>query len=336
MQYKIKDLITLLGCEVKGDLSLEYISGLAPFFQAKEDSLTFASDEKFLKNLNETKAKVILVPDLKVFPNIGKMFLVVKENPRTLMPKLLGFFKKKVRPFEKQIEDSAKIGKNVNIAPGVYIGHDAVIGDNVALYPNVTICEGVEIGEGTVIYPNVTVREFCKVGTNCVIQPGAVIGSDGFGFVKVNGKNTKIDQIGNVVVEDNVEIGANTTVDRGAIGDTVIKSYTKIDNLVQIAHNDIIGENCLIISQVGIAGSVEVGNNTTIAGQTGVAGHLKIGNNVIIGAKSGVSGEVKDNQILSGYPLMDHREDLKVRVSMKRIPELVKKVRELEKKLKDK
>ena len=336
MQYKIKDLITLLGCEVKGDLSLEYISGLAPFFQAKEDSLTFASDEKFLKNLEETKAKVILVPDLKVFPNIGKMFLVVKENPRTLMPKLLGFFKKKVRPFEKQIEDSASIGKNVNIAPGVYIGHDTVIGDNVTLYPNVTICEGVEIGEGTVIYPNVTVREFCKVGKNCVIQPGAVIGSDGFGFVKVNGKNTKIDQIGNVVVEDNVEIGANTTVDRGAIGDTVIKSYTKIDNLVQIAHNDIIGENCLIISQVGIAGSVEVGNNTTIAGQTGVAGHLKIGNNVIIGAKSGVSGEVKDNQILSGYPLMDHREDLKVRVSMKRIPELVKKVRELEKKLKDK
>lgn len=336
MKYKISDLITLLGCEVKGDLSLEYISGLAPFFQAKEDSLTFASDEKFLKNLNETKAKVIIVPDIKVFPNIGKMFLVVKENPRTLMPKLLGFFKKKVKPFEKQIEDSSKIGKNVSIAPGVYIGHDAVIGDNVTLYPNVTICEGVEIGEGTVIYPNVTVREFCKVGKNCVIQPGAIIGSDGFGFVKVNGKNTKIDQIGRAIIGDNVEIGANTTVDRGAIGDTVIGDYTKVDNLVQIAHNVILGENCLIISQVGIAGSAEVGDNTTIAGQTGVAGHLKIGKNVIIGAKSGVSGDVADNQLLSGYPLMDHREDLKVRVSMKKLPELLKKVRNLEKKLLDK
>ncbi len=329
MKYSIKDLVNLLGCEIKGDLSLEYVSGLAPFFQAQEENVTFASDEKFLKKLNETKAKVILVPDIPL-PNIGKMYLMVKENPRTLMPKLLNFFKRETKPFEKMIEDSSKIGKNVRLAPNVYIGHDTIIGDNVVIYPNVTI------GEGTIIYSNVTVREFCKIGKNCVIQPGAVIGSDGFGFVKVNGNNTKIDQIGSVIIEDNVEIGANTTVDRGAIGDTIIKKYTKIDNLVQIAHNDIIGENCLIISQVGIAGSVEVGNNTTLAGQVGVAGHLKIGNNVVIAAKSGVAGNVADNQILSGYPLMDHREDLKVKISMKKVPELIKKVRELEKKLQEK
>ncbi len=335
MKYSIKDLVNLLGCEIKGDLSLEYVSGLAPFFQAQEENVTFASDEKFLKKLNETKAKVILVPDIPL-PNIGKMYLVVKENPRTLMPKLLNFFKRETKPFEKMIEDSSKIGKNVRLAPNVYIGHDTIIGDNVVIYPNVTIGEGVIIGEGTIIYSNVTVREFCKIGKNCVIQPGAVIGSDGFGFVKVNGNNTKIDQIGSVIIEDNVEIGANTTVDRGAIGDTIIKKYTKIDNLVQIAHNDIIGENCLIISQVGIAGSVEVGNNTTLAGQVGVAGHLKIGNNVVIAAKSGVAGNVADNQILSGYPLMDHREDLKVKISMKKVPELIKKVRELEKKLQEK
>ena len=335
MSYNINELVNLLGCEIKGDLSLEYVSGLAPFFQAQEDSLTFASDEKFLKKLNETKAKVILVPDIPL-PNIGKMYLVVKENPRTLMPKLLNFFKKTTKPFEKMIEDSSKIGKNVRIAPNVYIGHDAIIGDNVVIYPNVTIGEGVIIGEGTVIYSNVSIREFCKIGKNCVLQPGAVIGSDGFGFVKVNGNNTKIDQIGSVVIEDNVEIGANTTVDRGAIGDTIIKKYTKIDNLVQIAHNDIIGENCLIVSQVGIAGSVEVGNNTTLAGQVGVAGHLKVGSNVVIAAKSGVAGNVGDNQILSGYPLMDHREDLKVKISMKKVPELIKKVREIEKKLQEK
>ena len=335
MKYSIKDLVNLLGCEIKGDLSLEYVSGLAPFFQAQEENVTFASDEKFLKKLNETKAKVILVPDIPL-PNIGKMYLVVKENPRTLMPKLLNFFKRETKPFEKMIEDSSKIGKNVRLAPNVYIGHDTIIGDNVVIYPNVTIGEGATIGEGTIIYSNVTVREFCKIGKNCVIQPGAVIGSDGFGFVKVNGNNTKIDQIGSVIIEDNVEIGANTTVDRGAIWDTIIKKYTKIDNLVQIAHNDIIGENCLIISQVGIAGSVEVGNNTTLAGQVGVAGHLKIGNNVVIAAKSGVAGNVADNQILSGYPLMDHREDLKVKISMKKVPELIKKVRELEKKLQEK
>lgn len=335
MKYNINDLVNLLGCEIKGDLSLEYVSGLAPFFQAQEENITFASDEKFLKKLNETKAKVVLVPDIPL-PNIGKMYLVVKENPRTLMPKLLNFFKRETKPFEKMIEDSSKIGNNVRLAPNVYIGHDTVIGDNVVIYPNVTIGEGVEIGEGTVIYSNVTVREFCKIGKNCVIQPGAVIGSDGFGFVKVNGNNTKIDQIGSVVIEDNVEIGANTTIDRGAIGDTIIKKYTKIDNLVQIAHNDIIGENCLIVSQVGIAGSVEVGDNTTLAGQVGVAGHLKIGSNVVIAAKSGVAGNVADNQILSGYPLMDHREDLKVKISMKKVPELIKKVRDIEKKLQEK
>ena len=159
-----------------------------------------------------------------------------------------------------------------------------------------------------------------------------MIGSDGFGFVKVQGNNMKIDQIGSVIIEDFVEIGANTTVDRGAIGNTVIKKYTKIDNLVQIAHNDRIGENCLIVSQVGIAGSTEIGNNVTLAGQTGVAGHIKIGDNIIIGSKSGVSGDVKSNQILSGYPLVDHKEDLKIKVSMKKLPELLKRVKELEKK----
>lgn len=336
MNYKLVDLIALLGCEVKGDLSLESISGLAPFFQAQEDSLTFASDEKFLKKLNETKAKVIIVPDIPLPEIPGKTYLKVKENPRTLMPKLLSFFKRTTKPFEKMIEDSSVIGKNVHLAPNVYIGHDAIIGDNVTIYPNVTIGEGVKIGAGTIIYSNVTVREFCEIGENCVLQPGCVIGSDGFGFIKIGGNNTKIEQIGHVVIEDNVEIGANTTVDRGTIGNTVIKKYTKIDNLVQIAHNDIIGENCLLISQVGIAGSVEVGNNTTLAGQVGVAGHLKIGSNVVIAAKSGVSGNVPDNQMLSGYPLMDHKEDLKVRVSWKKLPELLKRVRSIEKKLEEK
>lgn len=336
MNYKLVDLIALLGCEVKGDLSLENISGLAPFFQAQEDSLTFASDEKFLKKLSETKAKAIIVPDIPLPEIPGKIYLKVKENPRTLMPKLLNFFKRTTKPFEKMIEDSSVIGKNVQLAPNVYVGHDSVIGDNVIIYPNVTIGEGVKIGAGTIIYSNVTVREFCEVGENCVLQPGCVIGSDGFGFIKIGGNNTKIEQIGHVVLEDNVEIGANTTVDRGTIGNTVIKKYTKIDNLVQIAHNDIIGENCLIISQVGIAGSVEVGDNTTLAGQVGVAGHLKIGSNVVIAAKSGVSGNVADNQMLSGYPLMDHKEDLKVRVSWKKLPELLKRVRAIEKKLEEK
>ena len=334
MSYKINDLAKLLGCEVKGDLSLE-VSGLAPFFQAKEDSLTFASDEKFLKKLTETKAKVVIVPDMPL-PDIGKTYLVVNENPRLLMPKLLNFFKRNLKKMQNMVEESAKIGKNTEIAPNVYIGHDVEIGENVTIYPNTTISQGVKIGSGTIIYSNVTIREFVEIGKNCIIQPGAVIGSDGFGFIKVNGNNTKIDQIGSVIIEDEVEIGANTTIDRGTIGDTIIKKYTKIDNLVQIAHNDIIGENCLIISQVGIAGSVEVGNNTTLAGQVGVAGHLKIGNNVTVGAKSGIIGDVDDNQTLSGHPLVGYREDLKIKATIKKLPDMAKKLKELEKKVLEK
>ncbi|MGL4641884.1 MAG: UDP-3-O-(3-hydroxymyristoyl)glucosamine N-acyltransferase [Cetobacterium sp.] len=332
MTYKIDELISLLECEVKGDAKVN-ITGLSPFFQAQEGDVTFASDEKFLKKLNETKASVVIVPAGIELPENGKTYLLVTSNPRVLMPKLLNFFKRKTKRMEKMIEDSAVIGEETTVAINSYIGHDVKLGKNVTIYPNVTICEGVEIGDNTTVYPNVTIREFCKIGKECVIQPGAVIGSDGFGFVKVNGNNTKIDQIGSVVIEDFVEIGANTTIDRGTIGDTIIKKYTKIDNLVQIAHNDIIGENCLIISQVGIAGSTEVGNNTTLGGQVGIGGHIKIGSNVMIGAKSGVTGNVDDNQILAGHPLMNLKDDLKVKAVQKKLPELLKRVKELEKKI---
>ena len=325
MEYRVTDIITLLNAEYKGEV-IEKVSKLSPFFHSDEKSLTFAADEKFLKNLSQTKAKVIIVPDIDLPLIEGKGYIVVKDSPRIIMPKLLHFFSRTLKKIEKMREDTAKIGDNVDIAPNVYIGHDVVIGNNVKIFPNVTI------GEGTVIYSNVSIREFVEIGKNCVIQPGAVIGSDGFGFVKVNGNNTKIDQIGTVIVEDEVEIGANTTIDRGAIGDTIIKKYTKIDNLVQIAHNDIIGENCLIISQVGIAGSTIIGNNVTLAGQVGVAGHLEIGDNTMIGAQSGIAGNVKANKILSGHPLVDHREDMKIRVAMKKLPELLKRVKALEEK----
>lgn len=329
MSYKVKDIITLLNAEYRGEF-IEEVSKLSSFFSADEKSLTFAADEKFLKNISQTKAKLIIVPDIQLPLDIGKSYLVVRDNPRKIMPKLLNFFKRELKKFEKMIEDSSKIGQNCKIAPNVYIGHDVEIGDNVIIYPNSSIGEGAKIGDNTIIYSNVSIREFVEIRKNCVIQPGAVIGSDGFGFIKIDGNNQKIEQIGSVIIEDNVEIGANTTIDRGAIGDTIIKKYTKIDNLVQIAHNVELGENCLIISQVGIAGSAVIGNNVTIAGQTGVSGHIKVGDNVIIGAKSGVSGNVDSNQVLSGYPLVEHKEDLKIKVALKKLPELLKRVKKLE------
>ena len=335
ISYKIADLVAILNCEVRGGSSSDETSGLAPFFQSKEDSVTFAENEKFLKKLNETKAKFVIVPDVGLPEGLGKIYLVVKENPRELMPKILSFFKPILKPFSKAIEDSVKIGKNSNIGPNVYIGHDVIIGDNVTIYPNVTIGQGAIIGDNTIIYSNVVIREFCQIGKECVLNPGCIIGGDGFGFVKINGNNTKIDQIGAVILEDYVEIGSNTTIDRGAIGNTIVKKYAKIDNLVQIAHNVIVGENTLIISQVGISGSTEIGENVTLAGQTGVAGHIKIGNNVMIGGRGGVTGNIEDNQILAGFPLMPLKDDLKIKASLKKLPEAIKKLKELEKLIKE-
>ena len=180
MEYRVTDIITLLNAEYKGEV-VEKVSKLSPFFHSDEKSLTFAADEKFLKNLAQTKAKVIIVPDIDLPLIEGKGYIVVKDSPRVIMPKLLHFFSRNLKKIEKMREDSAKIGENVDIAPNVYIGHDVVIGNNVKIFPNVTIGEGAIIGDGTVIYSNVSIREFVEIGKNCVIQPGAVIGSDGFG-----------------------------------------------------------------------------------------------------------------------------------------------------------
>jgi len=333
--YNIKEIANLINGKIIGNNEIKF-TRLAPFFNANEEELAFAADEKMLKNIEKCNAGALIIPEIPNLPE-NKTFIVVDENPREIMPILLNYFKPKIKPFEKAIEDSAVIDKTANISKiNTYIGHNVKIGKNVVIYPNVSIFEGTEIGDWTIVYPNVTIREFCKIGKRCIFQPGAVIGSDGFGYIKVKGNNVKIEQIGNVILEDEVEIGANTCVDRGAIGDTIIKKGTKIDNLVHIAHNDIIGSNCFIIAQVGISGSVEVGNNTILAGQVGVAGHLKIGNNVVIAAKSGVTNNVPDGKQMSGFPLREHIDDLRIKMSMGRVPELVKKVKKLERKLEDK
>lgn len=328
--YNIKEIAGLIKGEIKGNDNLSFLR-LSPFFHAINEEITFAADEKMLKNIEKCNAGAIIVPNIEGLPE-NKTYIVVNGNPRELMPILLNYFKAKLSPFEKSIEDSARIDESASVSKiNTYIGHNVKIGKNVVIYPNVSIFEGTEIGDNTIIYSNVTIREFTKIGKECIFQPGAVIGSDGFGFIKVNGHNVKIEQIGNVIIEDEVEIGANTCVDRGTIGDTIIKKGTKIDNLVHIAHNDIIGEDCFIVAQTGISGSVEVGNNTTLAGQVGVAGHLKIGNNVVIAARSGVTNDVPDNSKMSGYPLREHMEDLRIKMAMGKVPELLKKIKKMEK-----
>lgn len=326
--FKLSELVSLLGAKYNGEI--EEVFGLAPFEFARENEITFAADEKYIKKLHETKAKVVIVPPIEGLPE-GKEYIFVNKSPRELMPLILKFFKRPTKFMEKSIEDSAVIGKDCKIAPNVYIGHHVKVGENVTIYPNVTILEGTEIGDNVIIYPNVTVREFCTIGNNVILQPGSVIGSDGFGYVKINGENIKIEQIGSVILEDNVEIGANVTIDRGAIGNTIVKRGTKIDNLVHLAHNVVVGEQGFIIAQVGVAGSTVIGNNVTLGGQAGITGHIKIGNNVTIAAKAGVTNDTKDNETLSGFPAINLADDLKNKIALKKLPELLKRVKKLEK-----
>lgn len=329
--YSLIELSKLLNGTLSGDI--KEVRGLAPFNLATEEDLTFAADEKFLKKLNETRAKVVLVPDIEGLPD-GKTYIKVKGSPRELMPIMLNFFKRKVKKMEKLIEDSSKIGEKTFVSHNSYIGHDVEIGENGYIYPNVTILEGVKIGKNALIYPGVTIREFVTIGDNVIIQPNAVIGSDGFGFVKVNGENVKIEQIGSVVIEDNVEIGACAAIDRGTIGDTIIKRGNKLDNLIHIAHNVIIGEQGFLTAQTGIAGSTVVGKNLVLGGQSGISGHLTVGDNVTVGAKSAVVSNTKGDQIISGYPAIDHKQEIKNKLALKKLPELIKRVKKLESLLK--
>jgi UDP-3-O-[3-hydroxymyristoyl] glucosamine N-acyltransferase len=225
------------------------------------------------------------------------------------------------------------MGKEISIYPGAYVADGVKIGNRVVLFPGVVLYEGVEVGDDVTLHANVTVREGCRIGNRVIIHSGVVIGSDGFGYAPDGKGYQKIPQIGIVVIEDDVEVGANTTIDRAALGFTMIRRGTKIDNQVQIAHNCIIGENCIIVSQTGISGSTKLGEHVTLGGQVGIVGHLEIGDNVMVGAKSGVHNNVAGGQIFSGYPAFPHKEWLKSASVFSKLPEMRKTLNNLEKKV---
>jgi UDP-3-O-[3-hydroxymyristoyl] glucosamine N-acyltransferase len=226
-----------------------------------------------------------------------------------------------------------QLGDNVALMAHVVIDERAVIGDNVVIYPHSYIGTATVIGQDSLLYPNVTVREDCHIGQRVIIHSGAVIGSDGFGFVTIDERHRKVPQVGNVVIEDDVEIGANAALDRATTGSTIVRRGTKIDNLVHISHNDIIGEDCLLVAQTGISGSVTVGNNVIFAGQSGSAGHLQIGDNCVFAARSGITGDVPAGSFYAGFPARPHREWLRGKGAMSKLPEYQKKIRELAKQL---
>lgn len=330
----LQELAEYLGGTVHGEGAVR-ITGLAPLEAAGPDKITFLANPKYAAKVAETKAGgVLMAPGAEAY---GRNVIEL-ANPYLGFAKLLTLFYTRPHP-ELGVLPEAVIGTNVNLGegisiyPGAVIGDNVTIGDRVVIHPGAVLYDGVTVGDDSVIHANAVVRERCRLGKRCRLQPGAVVGSDGFGYAPDGSGYYPIPQIGIVVLEDDVEIGANTTIDRAALEVTLIKRGTKLDNLVQVAHNCQIGEDCMIVAQVGIAGSSKVGNHCTLAGQVGVVGHVSISDNVIVGAQSGVTGPLEANAYFSGSPAMPHKDWLRAMGVMPRLPEMRKKINELEKKL---
>jgi UDP-3-O-[3-hydroxymyristoyl] glucosamine N-acyltransferase len=334
MEKTLKELAEIAGGVLEGDGSV-IIRGVAGLKEAGEGDITFLANPKYLKELKSTKASAVIAGEgvpvegrgairaknpYFAFAKVVTAFAPARESPRGIMA---GAY---VNPY-------AEVGEGVTIHPGAHVGPGARIADGVTLCPGVYVGQGSAIGEGSLLYPNVVVREGVTIGSRVIIHAGAVIGADGFGYATDGGRHYKIPQIGGVVIEDDVEIGANTTIDRGALGNTVIKRGTKIDNLVMVAHNVVIGEDSIIVAQAGISGSTELGHHVVLAGQVGLVGHIKVGDGAIVGAKSGVSNDLAAGQAYSGIPAMPHRDWLKVQAVLGKLPEMRKLLGALEKRV---
>lgn len=339
---RLGEIAERLQCKLEGNPDLE-ISGVEPIEIAGPQTLTFVANRKYLSKLKETKAGAVII-DLKTEGD-GKN-LLRHSNPYLTYARALELFYKPYRPGPSispsaQISKLARLGKNVYVGPFVFVDEHVEIGDGSYLFPNVTIYRGAKIGKGCIIHSNVSVREDVEIGNYVILKNGAVIGSEGFGFAKQeDGQHYKIIQTGRVILEDFVEIGANSTIDRPAIGETRIRKGAKIDNLVQIGHSSDVGENSLLCAQVGLAGSTKIGKNVILSGQVGVAGHLEIGDNAIATAQTGIPNSVKEGSFISGYPAIDNRAWLKSSAVFSRLPEILRdiqalqaKVEELQKKL---
>lgn len=340
MKFSINDILKIIPARVTGDPGFE-IRGVSSFDDAGPRDLTFACDPLYLARINQTLAGAVIVPD-SFFPDPGILLgcvLLKTGNPKLSFFKVVESFYPE-KPLVSHIHSSAVIGNNSTPGQGTRIEANVVVGDNVTIgnhvhiMANVTIADGCTLGDYTVIKPNVTLMEGSVLGHHGIIHPGSVIGSDGFGFVQNEQTHEKLIHTGHVSMGNHVEIGACNTIDRGTLGVTSLGNGVKTDNLVHIAHNVKIGDNTLVVAQVGIAGSTRIGKNVIIAGKAGISGHLTIGDCVIVGPYAGVSKDVPANQIVSGIPHMAHKTWLKVSTIIPRLPEIRKKLFSFEKRLK--
>jgi UDP-3-O-[3-hydroxymyristoyl] glucosamine N-acyltransferase len=341
MQFSAQDIAGLLQGTIEGDPSVT-VGQLAKIEEAQSGALSFLANPKYEQYLYTTNASIVIVNNDQQLAQPVKATLIRVENAYSAFSVLLGHyntFKLNKSGIEEPnfIHPSAQLGDNVYIGAFAYIGPDVKIGNNSKIYPHTYVGDNVTIGENTTLFANVKVYFDCVLGNNVTIHSGAVIGSDGFGFApNADGTYSKVAQIGNVILEDNVEVGSNTTVDRATMGSTVIRKGVKLDNLVQIAHNVEIGSNTVIAAQAGIAGSTKIGENVILGGQVGVVGHISIANKTQVQAQSGVSRTVKDEgKKLAGSPAFGYGDEMRSNIVFQRLPDLEKKVRELEQIIED-
>jgi UDP-3-O-[3-hydroxymyristoyl] glucosamine N-acyltransferase len=334
MPFTAAEIARHLGGEVVGDPQLP-LRGFAPADRAQPGDLTFAENENYFHRAEQSAASAIIIDG--PFTSSAKVLIRV-PNARIAFAKVLPlFFPEPVLP--AGIHPTAVVAASAAIDPSAHIGPHCVIGEKVVIGPRCALHGGdhvganCRLGEEVVLFPNVTLYAGTEIGNRVRIHAGTVIGSDGFGYVQDGGMHRKVPQIGNVIIRDDVEIGANVTIDRGALGPTTIGRGTKIDNLVQVAHNVTIGDHCLLVSQVGIAGSTRLGNYVILAGQVGLAGHLKIGNRVSVAAQSGVMTSIPDGEKWLGSPAAPDRQTKRQMIALQRLPELLRRVAEIEKKL---
>lgn len=335
LQIPLSTIADFIQGHIVGDHSFP-ITGASGLEEASPGDIVFVMDDRLLSQARKSKAGAFVVHRSMADCSAPQ---IVVSHPAQAFAKLVHHFfvpPKAPRGIAEQIcrGDQVQIGTDPSIWPQVTLGHQVHIGDRVTIYPGVYIGEEAVIGDDCILYPNVVIREGMTIGNRVVIHSGTVVGSDGFGYVQDQGQHCKVPQIGTVVIEDDVEIGANVTIDRATFGETRIRRGTKIDNLVQIAHNVVVGENSILVAQVGIAGSTTLGHHVMVGGQVGIADHLHIGNQAMIAAGAGVHKNVEPGQIVSGMPALPHETSLKAHVVIARLPEMRQQVRDMEQRLK--
>jgi UDP-3-O-[3-hydroxymyristoyl] glucosamine N-acyltransferase len=327
MKFKAQMIASFLKGEIEGNPDVE-VENISKIEEGQPGTLSFLSNPKYEKYIYETQASIVLVNrDLKLTKPVTTTLIRV-DNAYESFAALLELYQQ-AKPQKTGIHSLASVREDAILGENVYIGDFTVIeskakiGNNAKIYPQVYIGEGAEIGEGTVIYPGVKVYEGCKIGKNCIIHSGTVIGADGFGFAPQSDKTyKKIPQIGIVIIGDNVEIGANTCIDRATMGATIIHSGVKLDNLIQVAHNVEVGEHTVMAAQSGISGSSKIGNYNVFAGQVAMVGHISTGNDVKVGGQSGIMRDVKDGELLQGSPAINFKDFWKATAIFNKLPDL--------------